>query len=119
MAAVWHAYPAFGTTYGTPAAAQPYNAPTIFTQAQAILDAGIPIIITELGERCSDGTTSAPETTNMVTWADAHNVSVLGWTWNTWYSPGAACEDVLIKDSSGTPTPGYGQIFHDWLVNHP
>jgi hypothetical protein len=55
----------------------------------------------------------------MVTWADAHNVSVLGWAWNTWYSPGAACYDVLIKDSAGTPTDGYGRVFHDWLVNHP
>jgi endoglucanase len=119
IAAVWHAYPAFGTTFGTAAAAQPNFAPTIFTQAQGILDGGIPIIITELGDQCSDGTPNSPETTNMVTWADAHNVSVLGWTWDTWYSPGAACSDVLIKDAAGTPTDGYGKVFHDWMVNHP
>jgi len=118
MAAVWHAYPAYGTTFGTAAAAQPNGAPQIFTQAQGILDAGIPIVITELGDRCSDGTTNSPEVTNMVNWADAHNVSVLGWGFNTWYSPGVDCEDVLLKDASGTPTPGYGQVFHDWLVNH-
>ena len=118
MAAVWHAYPTFGATFGTAAAAQPNWAPQIFTQAQGILDAGIPIVITELGDRCSDGTTNSPEVTNMVNWADAHNVSVLGWGFNTRYSPGAGCEDVLLKDASGTPTPGYGQVFHDWLVNH-
>lgn len=119
MAAVWHAYPAYGTTFGTAAAAQPNFAPQIFTQAQGILDAGIPIVITELGDQCSTGTPNSPETTNMVTWADAHNVSVLGWGWNTWYSGSGACTVVLIKDAAGTPTDGYGKVFHDWMVNHP
>jgi hypothetical protein len=119
MAAVWHAYPAYGSTFGTAAGAQPNFAPQIFTQAQGILDAGIPIVITELGDQCSNGTPNSPETTNMVNWADAHNVSVLGWGWNTWYGGGGSCSDVLIKDSSGTPTDGYGKVFHDWMVNHP
>jgi hypothetical protein len=27
-------------------------------------------------------------------------------------------DNVLIKDVLGTPTDGYGQAFHTWLVNH-
>jgi hypothetical protein len=119
LGAVWHAYPAYGSTFGTPAAAQPNFAPQIFTQAQGILDAGIPIVITELGDRCSDGTLNSPEVTNMITWADARNVSVLGWSWNTWYTPGAACSNVLIKNAVGEPTDGYGKVFRDWLIAHP
>jgi endoglucanase len=119
MGAVWHAYPAFGTTYGTPAAAQPNFAPQIFTQAQGILDAGIPIVITELGENCTNGIVGAPETTNMINWADAHNVSLLGWSWNTWYNGSGSCNFILIKDANGTPTDGYGKVMHDWMYNHP
>jgi endoglucanase len=118
LGAVWHAYPAYGTTFGTPAGSQPFNAPAIFTQAQAILDAGLPIVMTELGDQCSDGTPNSPQVTNMLTWADARNVSALGWTWNAW-GHGAGCSDILIKDAAGTPTDGYGQVFHDWLINHP
>jgi hypothetical protein len=118
LGAVWHAYPTFGSTFGTPAGSQPNFAPEIFDQAKAILAAGIPIVITETGDQCSDGTPGSPEVTEMVTWADAHDASVLGWTWNTWYQPGADCQDVLIRDATGTPTPGYGEVFHTWLVNH-
>ena len=118
MGAVWHAYPAFGTKYGTPEAAQPNFAPQIFTQAQGILDAGIPIVITELGENCTNGVVGAPETTNMIKWADAHNVSLLGWSWNTWYNGSGACDFILIKDANGTPTDGYGKVMRDWMYNH-
>ena len=119
LAAAWHAYPTFGAPYGSAAAAQPNFAPQIFSQALDILNAGYPILITETGERCSAGTTSAPELANLSAWADAHEVSLLGWTWDTWASPGAtSCSAVLIQDSSGTPTPGYGVAFRNWLVNH-
>jgi hypothetical protein len=36
-----------------------------------------------------------------MTWADAHGIGHLGWTWNTWdCSKGPA----LISDDAGTPT---------------
>ncbi|HEX3397399.1 MAG TPA: cellulase family glycosylhydrolase [Steroidobacteraceae bacterium] len=120
IAAAWHAYPTFGAAFGTPAAANPNFYPQIYTEAQAILDAGLPILITETGDQCSQGTPNSPEVTNVTTWADAHAVSVFGWAWDTWTSPGAtSCSDVLIEDATGTPTPGYGVVFHDWMVNHP
>ena len=40
-----------------------------------------------------------------MTWADAHGVGYLGWTWNAWdCSSGPA----LISDYTGTPT-AFGQ----------
>jgi hypothetical protein len=120
MAAAWHAYPKFGAAFGTPDETQPNYYPEIYTQAQGILDAGFPILITEIGEVCTPGTPNAPEVTNVTRWADAHLVSVFGWTWDTWYSPTMKqCANVLIQDRNGTPTPGYGKVFHDWMVGHP
>ena len=119
LAASWHAYPTFGAAFGTAAAALPNFAPQIYTAAQGILNGGHPVIITEIGDRCAAGTPNSPEVTNVTTWADANGVSVLGWTWDTWTTPTAtSCDNVLILDSSGTPTPGYGVAFHNWMVNH-
>jgi hypothetical protein len=119
LAASWHAYPTFGAAFGTAAAAQPNFAPAIYTEAQGILNASIPVIITEIGDNCAAGTPNSPEVTNVTTWADANDVSVLGWGWNTWTTAGAtSCSDVLILNSGGTPTPGYGVVFNSWMVNH-
>ncbi len=119
LAASWHAYPTFGAAFGSAAETQPNHSPQVWTEAQGILDGGFPILVTEIGENCAAGTTSSPEVKNVTTWADARVVSVLGWTWDVWSSPGATqCEAVLILDSKGTPTPGFGQYFHDWMVNH-
>jgi hypothetical protein len=119
LAASWHAYPTFGAAFGTAAAAQPNFAPQIYTEAQGILSGGFPVIITEIGDQCAAGTPNSPEVTNVTTWADTADVSVLGWTWDTWTTPTAtSCDNVLILDSSGTPTPGYGVTFRNWMVNH-
>ena len=115
MAATWHPYPAYGTTWGTPAWAQPNFAPEIFTEVQSILAAGIPVIATETGDQESAGTVGAPLVNTITTFADANGVSVLGWTWDVWNDP----DFVLIKDVNGTPTDGYGQFFQAWIVNHP
>jgi len=120
MAAAWHAYPKFKAAFGTAEESQPNYYPQIYKDAQAILDAGFPILITEIGEVCTPGTPNAPEVTNVTKWADAHAVSVFGWTWDNWYSASnKECANVLILDRNGTPTPGYGRVFHDWMVNHP
>jgi endoglucanase len=109
LAAVWHAYPPSGTTRGT-AAYSTLN----WVWADAILAAGIPVVITETGDHDTAGTVGAPLVSNVLAWADKSGASVLGWGWNVWQDP----DFVLIKDASGTPTDGYGKVFHDWAVNH-
>ncbi|HEX3397398.1 MAG TPA: glycoside hydrolase family 5 protein [Steroidobacteraceae bacterium] len=109
----WHAYPKFNEKFGTPN----YNLPGFpqgYAWAQAVLDGGYPIIIGETGDQASDGTASAPFLDILLPWADKHDVSVIGWSWNAWGSKSAD----LIKDSSGTPTDGDGKAFKTWLANH-
>lgn len=67
--------------------------------------AKVPVITGEVGE--DDGT---PRFLNgYLPWADAHGVSYLGWTWNTWQTPIS-----LITAYDGTPTP-YGAGLRDHL----
>ena len=114
LALSWHAYPMYGAAFGSPGYTNPGFAQG-YAWAQAVLDAGYPIIIGETGDQSSNGTTSAPFLAVLLPWVDARNVSVIGWSWNAWGST----NDDLIKDASGTPTDGYGQAFKTWLVNHP
>lgn len=115
MAAVWHAYSTFETVWGTKAYAQPNFAPCVFDDVKKIQAAGFPVIATETGDRNTAGTQGAPLVANVTQWADQHGVSVIGWAWGVW---GDLPNHVLIKDGDGTPTDGYGQVFHDWLVAH-
>jgi len=114
LALSWHAYPQYGKAYGTPE----YNDPGLgngsYRFAEGILNAGYPIVVGETGDQSANGTGAAPFLAILLPWADAHNVSVLGWGWNAW---GAASAN-LIKDGSGTPTDGYGKAFRTWLQNH-
>jgi endoglucanase len=113
LALSWHAYPKFGAKFGTP----DYNFPGFaqgYSWAQAVFDAGYPIIIGETGDQSSNGTASAPFLVGLLSWADQRNVSVIGWSWNAW---GSASAD-LIKNAGGTPTDGEGVAFKNWLVNH-
>lgn len=59
--------------------------------------ASVPVVTGELGENdCAHGFIDS-----YMSWADAHKVSYLGWTWDTWNcSSGPA----LITDYNGTPT---------------
>ncbi|MHB8710559.1 MAG: glycoside hydrolase family 5 protein [Minisyncoccota bacterium] len=114
MAAAWHPYPSYGTTWGTPAYAQPNYAPGVFNDVQNILAAGIPVIATETGDRDTAGTVGAPLVSTVTSWVDQHGVSLLGWTWDVWGNS----DNVLIKDVNGTPTDGYGQVFKAWLLSH-
>ena len=81
---------------------------------RAIQAAGFPVIATETGDRNTAATQGAPLVTTVTRWADQHDVSVLGWAWNVW----GESDHVLIKDAKGTPTDGYGRVFHDWLMAH-
>jgi hypothetical protein len=114
MAAAWHAYPTFGTSWGTAAYAQPNFSPGIFTEVQNIRAAGIPVIATETGDQDSPGTVGAPLVSTVTSFADQNGVSVVGWAWDVW----SESSNVLIVSADGTPTDGYGQFFQNWMVNH-
>jgi hypothetical protein len=109
LGAVWHVYPPQSAKWGTEA----YSAAN-FAPAEAILAAGIPLVITETGDQNTPGTAGAPFVSKVLSWADSKGVSVLGWGWNVWQNPNF----VLIKDNAGTPSDGYGRVFHDWAANH-
>lgn len=100
-----HFYPVSGTTFNTPA----YNTlnATRCAQLQAIIKAGYPCIIGELGGQSSAGTVGEPFATNAIAFAVANGISYLGWAWDTWLDG----DNVLIKDGSGTPTDGLGVVF--------
>jgi aryl-phospho-beta-D-glucosidase BglC (GH1 family) len=112
MGATWHPYPDSnkGIMY-----AYPNYYPAVFTYAQQILAANVPLVATEFGGQNSAGTPNCPICTTMENFADANGMSLVGWTWDVW---GAADFD-LIQDVNGTPTPGYGVTFKSWMVNHP
>ena len=103
-AAVWHAYPTYGSTYGTAAWDLPNYGQAAYDSASAILNAGIPVIITEFGDHNATGSVGAPFASNLLPWADTNGVSYLGWTWDDW----SGSDYILIKDAAGTPSDGYG-----------
>ena len=111
IAAVWHAYPAYGTTFGTTAYTLPGGGAASYANAQSIISAGIPVIITESGDQDTAGTLGAPFESKLLPWADKAGASYLGWAWDVWQD----ASDVLIKDASGTPTDGYGTYFKQHL----
>ncbi len=78
----------------------------------APIAARVPLITGETGE--SDGTGTFVN--RYLRWADAHAVSYLGWTWDTW---GCTSGPVLISSYSGTPCPGYGATYRSLLLQHP
>ena len=69
----------------------------------------VPLITSEFGE--TDGT--ATYINSYMTWADAHGVSYVAWTWNLWGCGGAIS---LITDFTGTPCPGYGAGYKNHLA---
>jgi endoglucanase len=94
-----------------------YNTATQYeTGANAVLNKGIPIIITEYG----DQNNASVDSQAVYGWADPGGraskaltsggatfpgVSYLAWTWDAW--PGVS-SFILITDAAGDPTEGYG-----------
>jgi endoglucanase len=111
LGAVWHVYPPYNSEYGRPDYAQPARGESGYGDAERILKAGFPLLITETGDHSATGTRDAPLMEKLLPWADRKGISVLGWTWNAWGAP----EANLIKDAAGTPTDGYGQFFRKWM----
>lgn len=66
-----------------------------------------PIITGEFG----DTDCTAEYTKTLLPWLDAHGISYVGWTWDTWPQ---SCE-ALILDYNGTPSTPYGQAYFDHL----
>jgi endoglucanase len=116
IAASWHAYgvSSAGFTTENVTYSQTINPTTI---ADQVLAQGIPIVVGELGDNSSNGSTGAPVTSYITSWADAHGQSVLPWTWDAW-SPTGGKGNLLIKDASGTPTDGEGVTYKAWLAQH-
>ena len=75
-----------------------------YTNADAILAANYPVIVTEFGDQNSAGTSGAPFASTLLPKLDARGISYLGWT----FTVAQDTNNVLIKDNNGTPTDGYG-----------
>lgn len=106
ISAVWHAYrdpkhplqPAYGNQQ--------------FDYIRKILQADVPVVITETGGPNAAGTEGAPFVASVLHFADAHGMSYLGWSWDAWVSE----QNRLIKDAEGTPTDGYGRYYMTHLA---
>jgi hypothetical protein len=98
LAVSWHSYP--GEACGSV---------TCWQQVVAPLASQVPIVVGETGDNTC---TSATYDAAFLPWADRHNLSYLGWTWNPWHE----CRDVLITGYDGSPTKHYGQYFQAHLA---
>jgi hypothetical protein len=82
--------------------------PTCWNSTVAPLAAQVPVVTGELGENdCAHGYID-----QYMPWADAHGISYLGWTWDTW---DCANGPALISNYDGTPT-AFGIGFRDHLA---
>lgn len=84
------------------------NTPGCWSSEVAPVAARVPVVTGEVGENdCAGGFVDS-----YLPWADAHGVSYLAWTWNTWScSSGPA----LITTYSGTPT-AFGAAYRAHLT---
>lgn len=70
----------------------------------------VPVITAELGEDTCGGTFIE----GYLDWADDHDVSYLGWTFNPW---DCRSGPALVSDHAGTPTP-FGRAFRDHILGN-
>ncbi|MFF9089063.1 cellulose binding domain-containing protein [Streptomyces sp. NPDC014991] len=108
----WTAYQPSDPAGNLAAAYHGYNFNTCSTEScwnstLAPVAARVPLVAGEIGENtCSHGFVD-----QVMKWFDAHDLSYLGWTWNTWdCSSGPS----LISAYDGTPT-AYGAGLRDHL----
>jgi endoglucanase len=111
LAAVWHAYPD-SDVVGSVKASLPKLGMEAYTWAENVLGAGVPLVLTEVGDHNAPGSAGAPFVSKLLPWADAHGASYVAWAWDAWHNN----DNVLIKDNSGTPTDGYGAYFRQHLL---
>ena len=103
LGAVWHAYPASSFPQQVNCVNLPGCSSTIMAAAIAIKAAGYPVVISEFGDTI--GSSTAPFASVLLPFADANDMSYLGWTWDVWPNQK---ENLLINDASGSPSTGYG-----------
>jgi endoglucanase len=73
----------------------------------APLASQVPVVLSEFGQ----DSCGFDYVNSLLTWADAHGLSHLPWTWNPWGS----CM-ILIRDWTGTPEPGFGEFYRTHLL---
>lgn len=117
FAASWHVYPTYNTVYGTPAynlanfgaansTSQAGVVGTCYQWAQQILAAGYPVVATEYGGQNKAGTVGEPFTSGALAFFDANGISSFAWG----FMVAGLNENVLLSNTTGTPTPGFGQV---------
>jgi hypothetical protein len=105
LGAVWHSYPTYHSVWGTAGYLIPNAGLSTWSDAEQILAAGFPLVVTEYGDRNTPGTVGAPFVSHLLPWADRNGVGYLGWAWAVAQNP----DNVLITNSAGDPTSGYGE----------
>ena len=127
LAAGWHPYPtgdypySDGDIYGL-VGGDPGSGTASFSQwFEAIISAGIPVIITEDGGTGGPTLSPAnfePHVAYMTAWADTHKASYVSWQWNQSQSGTTTFCDTTISDGNIIPINGQGVVNYNWLVNH-
>ena len=128
LAAGWHPYPhggypySNGDVYGKTGNDAGAGTSSFAQWFEAILNNGIPVIITEDGgEGGTAATSGEPHMTYMMNWSDQHEASYIAWEWT---EPQAASTSVTnnymtTQGTSGVvPIEGEGQAVFNWLSTH-
>jgi endoglucanase len=74
------------------------------------IDRLYPVLVGETGDHSNSAPSFLP---TLIPYADSHRWSYLAWTWNPW----ADASNVVIRDWSGTPTPGEGSYLRQHLLS--
>jgi endoglucanase len=75
----------------------------------------VPLIFGETGENYNNNDCGTGHIATIVDWADAHDVGVEAWAWDTWRSCG-----ILIRNYGGTPFSAYGAFIRShYLARRP
>jgi endoglucanase len=106
-AVAWHAFPNKESEWGS--ACYSYPGPWCddrsYKFAATILNAKIPVVVTEFGDKNNDGTVGAPFASSLLPQLDGLGISYFAWT----FAVGKMLNNQLVKDNVGTPTDGYGE----------
>jgi endoglucanase len=127
LAAGWHPYPngtypySNGDVYGQ-IGSDPGAGTSSFAQwFEAIIDNGIPVLITEDGgEGGASATSGEPHMAYMQSWADAHSASYVAWEWTEPQAYGTTESNnfLTVYGADGQtilPIEGAGATLHNWL----
>ena len=74
----------------------------------------VPLIFGEVGESFNSKDCGTSHIATIVNWADAHDVGVEAWAWDTWRNCG-----ILIRNYAGTPFSAYGAWIRARYLKRP